>query len=960
MCHSFLYCGILIQDSMSVTNAILLSAHRAGEKKGLLQILSVNKAVHPPLYKTAPINARMVTGTFGRQPDKLLKLLAAFSEEAQAKTTIAIKQLHNAQKNNSPYSDFQKKELAKHQYDLFKSLKPFVDSIKWYHSYATASNRMVTAPCKLQTIVPHLKFEVLATDGLPTVQPMVELNNITYPLSDFEQNSFFLRKENDYFILPFRDAQKLNWLQEQAAIYMDSKDEHLLSAILNELQEQYPVNRNAFQKTATIESTPVPVVHLSELSDAFLMLRPQWLYNGHLIEDDWQPETSVQQQETTITIKRNQEKEEALRALLESLHPKFADQRNGYYYLSFSEAQKRQWFQKAYHKLLTSNVEITGMDMLKHFRFSSYLPETTMDCVEQDAQFFSYKIVVQFGKEKVSINELQKILWAGQTAVLLKDGTLGLLNSDWMNTYATIIKHGRIQQQLLKVSKWLQLSLLADDITQTDSTFKKWWAHWSDWQANKSTYALPSSVQATLRPYQQRGYEWMCLMADAGAGGCLADDMGLGKTLQSISFLARTMEQFPGTQALVVCPASLIYNWEQELNKFAPHLKVVVYHGSQRNAALINDSATNVFITSYGTLRSEEETLGALAYKVVFIDESHNIKNPAAKITRAVGNLKADYCFALSGTPVVNNTFDLYAQLNTILPGIFGSREFFKREYADPIDRFGDEEKQQQLQKLIAPFVLRRTKEQVAPDLPEKTESILWCEMGDNQRLVYENLKEEIRGSVFSDIKEKGIGKSRLNILQGIMKLRQACNSPLLVKDAEPPCADSIKTDLLFEELEQLLFNHKVLVFSQFTGMLDLIAQSCKTKSIAYFHFNGQTPPAQRAKMVDDFQDENNQTNLFLISLKAGNAGLTLTAADYVFLFDPWWNEAVQQQAINRTHRIGQQKNVFAYKMICKNSIEEKILQLQERKQKLATDIISTDEGFIKNLDAADVEWLFG
>ncbi|WP_435225783.1 DEAD/DEAH box helicase [Niabella hirudinis] len=524
-----------------------------------------------------------------------------------------------------------------------------------------------------------------------------------------------------------------------------------------------------------------------------------------------------------------------------------------------------------------------------------------------------------------------------------------------------MLKHGKAHQQLLKVSRWLQLSLQADGETgSVKAEQKTWWQRWRNWQQHKPVYALPKTVNAVLRPYQQQGFEWMCLMADAGAGGCLADDMGLGKTLQAISFLLRMQEQFTGAQSLVVCPASLIYNWEQELKKFAPGLSVVVYHGAQRNPAAISDPSIQVFITSYGTLRSDEGLLTAIAYKVVFIDESHNIKNPAARITQAIGNINADYCFALSGTPVVNNTFDLYAQLNTVLPGVFGSREFFKREYADPIDRFGDETKQQMLQKLTAPFILRRTKEQVATDLPEKTEMVLWCDMEAEQRQAYENLKDQVRSNIFADIKQNGMARSKLNVLEGILKLRQVCNMPLLVEDAEPRSSESVKMRLLFAELEQLLPGHKVLVFSQFTKMLDILAAECAQKKIACFHFDGQTPPAKRAKMVEDFQQDDSNTNLFLISLKAGNAGLTLTAADYVFLFDPWWNEAVQQQAIDRTHRIGQTKSVFAYKMICKDSIEEKILQLQERKKKLSAELISADESFIKNLEQEDVEWLFG
>jgi len=313
----------------------------------------------------------------------------------------------------------------------------------------------------------------------------------------------------------------------------------------------------------------------------------------------------------------------------------------------------------------------------------------------------------------------------------------------------------------------------------------------------------------------------------------------------------------------------------------------------------------------------------------------------------------------LSGTPVMNNTFDLYAQLSFLLPGMFGSREFFKREYADAIDRDQDPEKIAALKKLTAPFVLRRTKEQVATDLPEKVESILWCEMGGDQKAAYETIKENIRSSVFIEIKEKGLGSGKLSVINGLLKLRQVCNSCELVKDQELFTYDSIKTDILVAELQNIIPNHKALVFSQFTGMLDLLEKDFNKHRIPFCRLDGSTPVDKRQDLVNSFQRSNSTEKVFLISLKAGNAGLNLTAADYVFLFDPWWNTAVQQQAIDRTHRIGQTQTVFAYNMVCKDTIEEKIMQLQQRKKKLADELISEEESFVKGLTENDIEFLF-
>lgn len=359
-------------------------------------------------------------------------------------------------------------------------------------------------------------------------------------------------------------------------------------------------------------------------------------------------------------------------------------------------------------------------------------------------------------------------------------------------------------------------------------------------------------------------------------------------------------------------------------------------------------------------MRADAGCLLARNYGVAVIDESHNIKNPSAQITAVVNLLEAEKRVALSGTPVVNNTFDLYSQLNFAVPGMFGSREFFKREYADAIDRNHDEDKIKTLQKLTAPFILRRTKEQVAKDLPEKTEMILWCKMNSRQQDLYNDIKDQIRGNLFMDIKNNGLNKSKFAVLQGMLKLRQICNSPLLLPlEERQSCIDSVKTEVLTGELRNILKEHKALVFSQFSSMLDLLAAECDKQGISYYHFDGQTPPAKRIEMVNAFQTKENATNLFLISLKAGNTGLNLTAADYVFLFDPWWNTAVEQQAIDRTHRIGQTKNVFAYKIICKDTIEEKIIQLQQRKKKLAEELVGEDDGFIKTLNEEDIAYLF-
>jgi non-specific serine/threonine protein kinase len=340
------------------------------------------------------------------------------------------------------------------------------------------------------------------------------------------------------------------------------------------------------------------------------------------------------------------------------------------------------------------------------------------------------------------------------------------------------------------------------------------------------------------------------------------------------------------------------------------------------------------------------------------LDESQAIKNPASKVTRAACLLQAKHRLCMSGTPLQNNTFDIFAQMNFLNPGMLGSIEFFRQEFAMPIDKFGEQDRKDHLRKLLFPFILRRTKEQVAKDLPEKTETILFCEMEDEQRKIYDAYRNDYRDKILGTIETQGIQKSQLTILQGLMKLRQICDSPAILNEADKYANHSIKLEELAREIAENIGDHKALIFSQFLGMLSLIRQKLKELEIKFEYFDGSTSAHERERAIQSFQSDQ-ECRVFLISLKAGGVGLNLTAADYVYIVDPWWNPAVEQQAIDRTHRIGQTKNIFAYRMICKDTIEDKILQLQEKKRVLAKDLIADDEGFVKALTRQDVEYLF-
>jgi SNF2 family DNA or RNA helicase len=944
---------------------LLLSPQQLKKGYSVLESFLVHKSANTISHETFDLTGRELNRNHYTLPQPVKEILVQFGEPAIEAFITGMKQTYRKQKGGIDYELYAGNALKRHLHGLFTRLKPFYPILKFYHHTRQDNGNPKTAPCSFSPYQPLPVFEVVEENKRLVLKTQITLNGSHYNLTDFHRYQFLLESNNEYFLLSYKDYQVIEWLKQQNPEQYSQDPEGLSHNILNYLEADYSVNRNNLFPQTEIEVIPVRRILLSELNNTFLMLTPQWMYDGFLVEGPWNETVETVRNGQSFTIKRNKNEEGSFLQLLESLHPNFPKQKNGYYYLSFADAQKKQWFLKAYHQLLDLNIELVGMDMLLHFRYSSFKAETKVTVKEQIKGRLTLHLQVFFGKEEVPLALLQKTLLAGQRAVLLKDSSLGIFSDEWLQLYGPILKHGKINGKEIEVARGMAIS--EQETAEGDQVLKPilkkdWWKKWHTWQEGVHiVYPVPATIKATLRPYQQKGFEWMVLLAEAGAGACLADDMGLGKTLQTICFLAHYIEEFPDSKNIIVCPSSLVYNWQQELAKFAPGISVAVYHGARRNDEDITGNSVQVIITSYGTVRAvDKELLFSPSYGVAVIDESHNIKNPSAQITQAVTLLNAAVKIALSGTPVVNNTFDLYAQLNFALPGMFGNREFFRREYADPIDRNRDEDKIKALQKLTAPFILRRTKEQVAKDLPDKTQTMLWCDMGNSQRELYDTIKDQIRGNIFTDIKTKGLNKSKLAVLQGILKLRQVCNSPYLLPPEERlDCTHSVKMKVLMGELNNILGNHKALIFSQFSSMLNLLAKECDKQGIAYYHFDGQTPPAKRTEMVNAFQEPGNTTHLFLISLKAGNTGLTLTAADYVFLFDPWWNTAVEQQAIDRTHRIGQTKNVFAYKIVCKDTIEEKIIDLQARKKQLAEDLIGEDDGFVKSLSEEDVDYLF-
>jgi len=914
-------------------------------------------------FEMFPLDSAQIERYFNKYSDKAKTLLSRFNDEDIAFEVSQLKKKHAKEKSGIPLERFLDKTVTRYIHEMLTELMQAEPELRTYHRIKNPENKnYLISRCTIHKALPVLRFEAeKSNDGGLHIQPVLQCGEHVFPLNKVKRYRFLIENNSDYYLLNPNDYLTLDWLEASQPQQYSHNPVMLAQRIIQKLEETHKVNRNNLFTKKEIDTEPVNCVYLSEISETMLMFTPRWKYDGIIVEGEWKERHETIRNGEAYAILRKQQYETDFTQYLQSLHPNFAKQSNKFFYLSFADAKKKQWFLKAYHGFLEQNCEIIGLEMLRHFRYSEHKANTEMTVLKQEAETLTLRFQVSFGKEKIALNELQKLLLAGQNSVLLKDNAIAIFEDNWMAQYAPVVKHGRISKDEITIPQWMMLSLEkgeAKDVLEPTIS-KEWLQRWQNWQDEGQTvYQVPDNIKAALRPYQHKGFEWLALLSEIGAGACLADDMGLGKTLQTITFLSWRLQQDPKAKHIITCPASLIYNWKSELEKFAPELKAFVYNGLQRNLESFFTDHCNVLVTSYGTMRSDIEQLKIIPWDTAVVDESQNIKNVQAQITKAAIQLDAKARVALSGTPIMNNTFDLYAQLNFLLPGMFGGQEFFKREYANPIDKDGDKEKVKALQKMTAPFVLRRTKEQVATDLPEKTESVLWCQMGEAQKALYEDVKNRIRDSIFLDIKSSGLEKNKLNILAGIMKLRQVCGAPSLMEENKD-FQESIKIEMLMEELENLKHN-KTLVFSQFKGMLHLIAAKCREQHISYFHFDGDTPIAERQKMVSDFQSEEDDTKVFLISLKSGNAGLNLTAADYVFLVDPWWNTAVQQQAIDRTHRIGQTKSVFAYKMICKDTIEEKIIALQQKKKALSDDLISAEEGFVKNLSEEDVAYLFG
>lgn len=812
-----------------------------------------------------------------------------------------------------------------------------------------------------ETLVPQ--FSVTAEKDGAVVTCYVLIQGVQVEVSENKLNGTLLFFYNDSLYQWENEADVLlvqKFLPEGKIKYNKEQWPQQLQQFVLPLTKNYQVKFDKNLVTEIKEGEPEKKIFLQEKGD-YLLFQPAFTYKGYETRSGGKDELFIPHDGKVMVVRRDKGAELQFVKKLESLHSHFI-RPEGTLSLALkgSEVLKNNWFFLFVDAMKDMKVPVMGFDALKNFRFNTAKPQTKV-FISSHTDWFDAKVDIVFGDQRVSIADVKKALSNKQQVVQLNDGTLGVLPEEWIKKYSLLFRVGENRQNQLRLSKY-HLSVVDELYENRDEEelvvqLEEKYDQLRKFK-NIEEIPVPSHLNPILRPYQVHGFHWLNYLQQIGWGGILADDMGLGKTVQALSYLQHFAEDNQQLKALVVCPTTLIFNWENEIKKFTPTLTYHIHHGGDRARNKDRFDNVNIIITTYGTLRSDIKMLVEIPFDYVVLDESQAIKNPASKVARAAGLLKAKNRLCMSGTPLQNNTFDIFAQMNFLNPGMLGSMDFFRQEFAIPIDKFGEQDRKDHLRKILYPFILRRTKEQVAKDLPEKTETILFCEMEKDQREIYDAYRNDYRDKIMGTIEQQGIQRSQLTILQGLMKLRQICDSPAILNEPEKFENHSIKLEELSREITENIGDHKALVFSQFLGMLALIREKLKELGVDYEYFDGSTSAPDREKAIRRFQDDTN-CRVFLISLKAGGVGLNLTAADYVYIVDPWWNPAVEQQAIDRTHRIGQTKNIFAYRMICKDTIEDKILQLQDKKRSLAKDLITDDEGFIKTLSREDVEYLF-
>ena len=770
-------------------------------------------------------------------------------------------------------------------------------------------------------------------------------------------------------IFPLRDANQLAAMSIFPISIPEKDAETFREHYLRRVAESLPVHSDLIH-WEEVSADPVPRLYLHDDKDKILRADLRFGYGAYEADAMKNPPETIVELSTAegagpwdmLRIARQPECEQAMYQLLTDpdyrLKRAGASQPYGTFELR-ARSHPFDFLMYSIPKLTAAGFEIYGEEKLKLAKLNRSTPTLHVN-ITSGIDWFDLKATVEYGDQQVPLLDLRKALKRGEQYVKLADGSVGQIPPEWLEKYKHLWNlaeekedgsyrvndfHLPLIDSLLEGDAVIQIP---PDLPQRRERLRSF--------ESIATQALPAGFTGELRPYQKHGLDWLHFLREYKFGGILADDMGLGKTVQVLVYLLSLREQSKSEgAALLVVPKSLIANWQRESQKFTPGLRFLEYVGNFRSKDTAIFNEYDVVLTTYGTMLRDIDVLRAYKFHHVILDESQAIKNPLAKSAKAACLLSAEHRLVMTGTPVENNTFELWSQFAFLNPGLLGSMESFKREFATPIESGQDEQAAATLRKLVYPFILRRTKDQVAPELPPRTERVLYTDMDAPQKKLYTQTRERYRAELLGLIESDGMNDARFKILEGLLRLRQIAIHPALVDKAYK--GEAPKFDLLLETLETLRAEgHKALIFSQFVETLKLVRKELDMRKILYLYLDGRT--RDRQSVVDQFQNDA-AISFFLISLKAGGVGLNLTAADYVIHLDPWWNPAVEMQASDRAHRIGQDKPVFVYKLIARDTVEEKILLLQEKKRALVKNLIATEASFFKSLTKEDVSLLF-
>ncbi len=711
------------------------------------------------------------------------------------------------------------------------------------------------------------------------------------------------------------------------------------------------------------QAPPQPWIKIAAREERFrnseLTAEVSFDYAGERVKPE-DARQSLYRAEQRLVIDRDPAREQALLATLTTL---------GFRTDSYAYYNAPRLLLKA-KKLPQTVAQLLAVDWKVEADGKLFRPSSTFKIsVRSGVDWFELHGTMDFDGATASLPALLEAARKGETTVLLDDGSLGMLPADWLKQWGVLAGAGQAQADHVRFrpnqAALLDALLAGQPEAGCDEMFARVREQLHRFE-QVAPAAPPTSFQGTLRDYQREGLGWLQFLRGMQFGGCLADDMGLGKTVQVLALLeSLRVEPAQSTGAgrgaddrrpsLAVVPRSGVFNWRLEAERFAPGLRVAEHIGTGRARQAPDFSNVDLVLTTYGTLRRDIAFLREIAFDTVILDEAQAIKNAGTAQAKAARLLNTRHRLALSGTPVENHLGELWSLLEFLNPGLLGSATVFQALTGDGQDLDGDG--RALLARALRPFILRRTKGQVAKDLPPRTEQTLYCDLEGDQRKQYDELREHYRRALLEGVDAQGLKKSAIQVLEALLRLRQAACHPGLI-DRGRGDESSAKLDALLPQLVEILDeDHKVLVFSQFTSFLAILKKRLDAQHLPYVYLDGRTRDRQR--IVEQFQNDPN-CKLFLISLKAGGLGLNLTAAEYVFLLDPWWNPAVEAQAIDRTHRIGQQRQVFAYRLIARDTVEEKVLELQKSKRALADAIITQDNSLIRNLTREDLALLLG